>query len=159
MRIYADLISRRAVTDPEIAKAYALKTGRKITVLYLKHIKREEVAEYIPAPVDKGKKIFCIFTRARWQQIQNNQLDQWQLYNFDSMDFDLHRTSLDGNMALFENHIKTQAAIDKLNQWKAQGVLVDWFYYDHQEFDQDGNPTDTNILDFLNGNVEWNGSE
>ena len=151
--IYADVKKRLYTKYESVARWYVEKTNNKVIQLNMSRIKPGDVAP-LPPP-DKGKIVFAVVNRTTWEGFTDAQRDLFNVA-FDPQPFDFsRRVSLDGTQALFRTRVKTQAHIDKLDQWTSQGFLVAWYPYTHLEIDEDGNPTDTTIKEFLSGNSDW----
>jgi hypothetical protein len=115
-----------------------------------------------PIPVGDPKVIaWAIVTNDTWDTIMEtpNQLRLWELAGFDLREFNERRVSLDGTKALFRIDIYRQVVKDRLDTWVTGGFIEAYYPYNHQEFDGNGNPTDTTILEFLSGNPDWESGE
>jgi hypothetical protein len=155
-KIYADVDKRKYTHNRHFAQAYKRKNpDADVRILHLAKIKQNEVEYEVTAP--KGAVAYALVTQAKHEQVMStpSMFDLWILAGFDSRDYDTHRLSVDGTQGLFRIRIKNQAVKDRLESWKAAGHIVDWLYYNHQEYDVDGNPTDTTIKEFLSGNADW----
>lgn len=154
MRIYADVERRQFTFDSELALAYQAKTDRNVTILHLAKVRREDVPP--PVVIDRGRLAYVILTEAQHDSIMtiSARATKWAKLQGDLRPFEDHRLSLDGTKGLFRVRIK-EGYEDDLNQFVSGGHIEAWYEYFHQEFDENGNPTDTTIKDFLSGNPDW----
>jgi hypothetical protein len=154
-KIFASIKKRLYTPYESVAIDYQKKTGDKVIELNMAKIRPKDVA---PIPTKNPKIIvWAIMDRTTWETVMGNenQFHLWGMAGFDNEDFDVHRTSVDGTKAIFRTDIYYQVVKDRLDDWVDAGYFEAYYPYNHQEFNQDGDPVDTTIKEFLSGNPEW----
>lgn len=157
--IFASIKKRLYTPYESVAIDYMKKTGDKVIELQMAKIRPRDVAPI--STRNPRKKVWAIMARTTWETVMgnDNQFRLWGLAGFDYEDFEVHRNSVDGTKAIFRTDIYKQAVKDRLDQWVNAGYLEAYYPYNHQEFNEDGDPTDITIKEFLSGNPDWESEE
>lgn len=158
-KIWASGPKRLYTPYESVAIDYQNKTGEKLIELNMAKIYPSDVAP--PPEGDPQLLVWAIMDRTTWETVMSTpaQLDLWLRAGFDDEDFDVHRNSVDGTQAIFRTDAYRQIVKDRLDQWVTAGYFEAYYPYYHQEFNEDGDPTDTTIKEFLSGNPDWESEE